>query len=156
MEFYRPRERQRVVHKNEGESRTKESLAPETDIKNIMRKYHETGTQFLNTAQPTYGDFSSATDYFDALNRVMAAQEAFMQLPSEVRTYVENDPGKLLELIFDENRREELDKLGLLSHTEKVRENKAPEPATPPVEETPEVPANPPPAAPEPPTQTPT
>ena len=135
----RQRVRVRVPHRNYGESMTKQSEAEKTEIRYIMKKYHESGTQFMNDKQPTYGDFTQVGEYHEALNKLLAATNEFAQLPSEVRSYFENDPGQLLDAVFDENRREELDKLGLLKHTEKVQEAAAakgpegpePEPAEP-------------------------
>lgn len=139
------RERERRPHRNYGETRTKQSESEKTEIRYIMAKYHESGTHFVNTRQPNYGDFSEVGEYHEALNRVLEAQLEFSNLPSEIRTHFDNDPGKMLDAVFDENRREELDKLGLLKHTEKVKEAAAAKP-----------PESPPATPEEPPTQTPT
>lgn len=96
-------------------SRTKQSFAEETDINAIMRKYLSSGIMpHIASSPPRYGDFSSAGDYLESMNKVKDAEQRFADLPSNVRDHVDNDPAKLLELAYDESRRDELVELGLL------------------------------------------
>lgn len=98
-------------------SRTKQSFKEESDINAIMRRYlsGQTDVVMRRRTEPRYGDFTSASDFFTAMTKVKEAEMLFMELPAEVRAHVDNDPGKLLELVFDPERREECAALGLLS-----------------------------------------
>ena len=107
--------RRRVIADVGEGDRTKQAPTEQTDINVIVKRYSETGIAgHLNPQMAQYGDFSEAADYHEALTRVRAAQEQFELLPAHVREHVDNDPGKFLELISDEDRRDELEELGLL------------------------------------------
>lgn len=96
-------------------SRTKQSFIGETNINRIMEKYYTTGlVSHINRREPRYGDFSNAPDFMTALNRVKEVQQLFADLPSKVRNACDNDPGKLLELVYDPARVEEVRALGLI------------------------------------------
>lgn len=100
-------------------SRTKQSFGPDSDVNAIMRKYLSTGlVDHLNRAEPRYGDFSEASDYLTAMSMVREAQLRFESLPSKVRDYVDNDPAKLLDLVYDVNRVDEVRALGLIPPSE--------------------------------------
>lgn len=99
----------------EGVSRTKQSPTDDTDVNAIMRKYLSSGLiSHYSRQEPRYGDFTMGVDYHTALNSVREAQERFMELPAHVRQHVGNDPGALLDLVFDPARAEEARALGLL------------------------------------------
>ena len=110
------RERSRVTHPSGGESMTKQSMAASTDVNLILEKWHKHGAAVahVNRSQAMWGDFSSGVDYQAALNSISEAQRDFEALPAHVRAHVDNDPGKFLELVFDPERREELERLGLV------------------------------------------
>lgn len=96
-------------------SMTKQSFKDESDVNLIMARYLKTGILESQMRQvPRYGDFTSAEDYHSCMNRVRAAEELFMRLPAKVRDYVDNDPKKLLELVFDPARVDECRELGLI------------------------------------------
>lgn len=96
-------------------SLTRQAHASETDVNSIMKKYLSSGLWAHVARQPPrYGDFSSGLEYHEALNKIRAAEEVFEELPSKVRNYVQNDFGKLLDLVYDPARRDELRELGLL------------------------------------------
>lgn len=102
--------------------------ADECDINTIVCRFGLTGELPNNVRVPQYGDFSAATDYHTAMNQVIAAQQAFMQLPADVRTRFANDPGALVDFISDDSNRAEAVKLGLVvgSSSEPIS-NPAPE-----------------------------
>lgn len=131
-----PQEDRERVRTAVGErSKTKQSFAEETDINAIMRKYLATGIlEHQNMSPPRYGDFTSADGYLSAMNKVKRAEELFAGLPAKVRDHVENDPSKLLALVFDPKRREEAAELGLVDPKEEEKpEGDPPEPDPPPV-----------------------
>lgn len=100
---------------------TKQAFKDECDINNIMRKYQTTGlVSHFAKGEPKYGDFSNSVDYHEAMNQVLAAQDAFMALPSSIRARFSNDPGYLLDFVSDPNNRDEAVRLGLIDHVPEV------------------------------------
>lgn len=113
---YRPRKQGQM---NMGPNKVKLAERTQTDINLIMRKYLLNGiVDHQNPKMAQYGDFSNAVEYWDALNKIQSANDMFMGLPSNVRDAVQNDPGKFMELMQDESRRDELEKLGLVEPKE--------------------------------------
>lgn len=100
----------------------------ETDINTIVRRFGLTGELPNNVRVPRYGDFTAVSDYQTAMNMVMEANQAFMQLPADVRSRFNNDPGALVDFMSDDSNRAEAEKLGLVvgSSSEPVS-NPAPE-----------------------------
>ncbi len=113
-----PRERVRVFHPSGGPVLTKQSHALETDVNAILARYisHGSGTAHVNRQAPMYGDFSSGLDYASALNQIEGAKADFGRLPAHVRAHVRNDPGEFLNMMFDPERGEERERLGLVDH----------------------------------------
>lgn len=99
----------------------------ECDINTIVKRFGLTGELPSNVRTPTYGDFADATDYHTAMNAVIAANEAFMQLPADVRTRFNNDAGAFVDFVSDDSNRAEAEKLGLVLPTPVVDSNPAPE-----------------------------
>ncbi len=111
-------ERMRVTHPEGGPILVKRAEQDSTDVNLIMDSWIHAGAAVAGHMNPragTYGDFSSGMDFHATKNAVLEAESDFMSLPPKVRTYVENDPGKLLDLVFDPERRKELEELGLVS-----------------------------------------
>lgn len=137
----------------EGESLTHQSMAAETDINNIMKKYQQTGhIDHVVNMEARQGDFTGVLDYQTALNTVIAIDAQFQELPSEIRKEFNNNPGDFLAAVEDPENREKFIEMGLLPQD--VPEGDAvgaaggspePPPATP--EGTPEPPAGAPPSA---------
>lgn len=59
-------------------------------------------TPFVRPDPSSFGNFLNVGDYQTALHKVMDAQQAFDQLPSEVRNKFHNDPSKLIGFLKDE------------------------------------------------------
>lgn len=96
-----------VLSNTTGVSMAKQSAAAECDINNIMRKYKATGLiSHINARQALFGEFEGPEDYQDAMNAVLAAQEAFGLLPAAVRDRFQNDPAALIAFVADANNRE--------------------------------------------------
>lgn len=85
-----------MVHTGD-ETFTQQSLATETDVNVIMRRFGATGGSPVMNPGGMYGDFTGITDFESALGRVDAARAAFMQLAPEVRERFENNPALLLD-----------------------------------------------------------
>lgn len=114
-----PRERVRVPTVISGESRTKQGLRDDTDVNLIVRKYRESGElPHLSRVAPRYGDFATADDYLSAMLKVKEAERLFGELPAPVRDHVRNDPAQLLAMVFDPDRVDECEALGLVSEAE--------------------------------------
>lgn len=95
-------------------SLTKQSFKDECDINNILRRYDRDGllTHVQNTA-PTFGVFVDTPTYQDALNAVIAAQDAFAGLPSSIRKRFDNDPQAYVDFCSDPANYDEAVALGL-------------------------------------------
>lgn len=121
---------------------TKQSFQDECDINTIMSKYQRTGLiEHVSNIQGAYGDFTNVQEYQLSLNQVIAAQEAFDQLPATMRERFANDPGRLMSFLEDDRNRDEAIKLGLVAapapEPEKKSEKGAAPPSPPPSEEKP-------------------
>lgn len=96
----------------------------ESDINVIVKRFGLTGELPANPRLPQYGDFTGIKDYQSALHAVQSAQEAFMEIPAEIRARFDNDPEVFLEFCANPANKEEAIKIGLI---------KKPEPETAPV-----------------------
>lgn len=108
-----------------GEGRTQQQFKEECDINTIARRFGLTGMLPAARRLPSFGDFTGVSDYQSALNQVMAADEAFLTLPSAVRERFGHNYQALLDFLGDEGNRQEAIDLGLLERLE------LPEVATP-------------------------
>lgn len=96
-------------------SRTQQQFAADADINVIMKKYEKTGFPVIQEDKKlVYGDFSNIKSYEEAQMALVEANDAFMQLPARIRDKFDNDPGKLLAFVEDENNRDEAVKLGII------------------------------------------
>lgn len=94
--------------------RTKQAHKTECDINHIIKRYDKTGLiAHVNESTAVYGDFTDINEYQQSLNRVIEAQEAFMDLPSNVRKRFSNDPGEFFEFCTNPANMDEMIALGL-------------------------------------------
>lgn len=105
-------ERKRVKTVIKDESLTQQSHAKRANINNIMKEYGKTGLLPIVKAKPVYGD-TPVGDYHAALNFIRQAEQQFMQLPAELRTEFDNDAGKFLDFINDDENIEKAREMGL-------------------------------------------
>lgn len=117
MTFYRPHARlQTPVGEH---SLAKQSAKDECDINKILKTYERTGVITHGNAQEgRYEDLPSPVEYQEAMNQVIAAQEAFAALPAHIRARYGNDPATLLRAFEDPAEWPELQRLGLLTVSE--------------------------------------
>lgn len=92
---------------------TQQQFKDEADINTIVERFHITGHIPENVRQPTYGDFTGIKDYQSALHALSQADEAFMEMPAEVRFRFNNDPGEFVEFCSNPANKDEWAKLGL-------------------------------------------
>lgn len=116
---YAPRER--LPFECQGPSMTRQSEMPSCDINRIMAKYQKTGVlEHARIHQGRYGDFIGAPEYQEAVNQVIAAQDAFASLPSSVRKKFDNDPAAFLAFAQDPANLDAMVDLGLASRPDPV------------------------------------
>jgi len=94
-------------------SKAIQSAKEECDLNVIVKKYLRTG-ELPNARQSAYIDLSGLPNYQEALNTVIAAEEAFYSLPAEVRREFDNDPTKLVSFVADNKNYAKAVELGLI------------------------------------------
>lgn len=99
-------------------SRAVQSQKDEADINTIVRNFGVTGKLPASVRVPSYGDFDTVTDYRSALEAIIAAEDSFAQMPSELRARLGHDPARFVDWCADSNNRDEMRKLGLLAEGE--------------------------------------
>lgn len=96
-------------------SLTVQADAEAADINNIVRNFGLTGGLPYGNLQPIYDDFSQMpTDYHTALSFIREADSAFLELPAQVRSRFDNDPGVFLNSLSDPSKRPLFEELGLV------------------------------------------
>lgn len=105
----------RVVAPRSDQVRTEQRYLQECDINTLMAKYVRTGALPEGIRVGQYGDFSTATSFFDAQMLLQTAEAQFMSLPAKVRAHFDNDPGKLLAFVHNPANRAAAQDLGLLA-----------------------------------------
>ncbi len=103
-----------VVDFSGEKGRTKQQFLKECDINRIVNSAKKTGVfDHLSKHNAVYADVL-AIDFQESLNTVMAAQDAFDNLPSEVRNRFENNPSLFLDFAQNPQSQDEMVKMGLL------------------------------------------
>lgn len=92
---------------------TQQHYRDECDINEIVRRFGLTGELPEHGRPPEYRDFEAIYDYHSAMNAITAAQQAFAQMPAEVRYRFRNDPGSFVDFCNDPANLEEATALGL-------------------------------------------
>jgi phage internal scaffolding protein len=93
------------------------------DVNIILRKYDKTGLiTHVNNAVKIYGDYSEVNEYQENLNMVISAQNAFNELPSNIRKKFVNNPGQFFEFATNPENLPEMVKLGLANPPKVVEE----------------------------------
>lgn len=96
-------------------SKVKRSQKDECDINKIMKKAIKTGIiNPITNQNMQYGDFSNIPSYREALDKVIHAENMFMQLDASIRKRFSNDPEQFLQFMADSKNKEEAIKLGLI------------------------------------------
>lgn len=94
-------------------SRAQQHCKEECDINTIVRRFGVTGMLPTAARLPTYGDFDGVSDYHSALEALRSADEAFYDLPADVRSRFKNDPGAFVDFCSDPANLPELRSMGL-------------------------------------------
>nr|DAM31243.1 MAG TPA: Scaffold protein [Microviridae sp.] len=96
------------------ESLTQQSFKDDADINVMLERFRVTGVMPQGIVMPSYGDFNGISDYRSAVEAIRVADNAFMDLPANIRQRFDNDPQKYLEFFADEKNRPEAERLGLV------------------------------------------
>lgn len=94
---------------------TRQSMAAECDINNIVSRYEKTGMiSHVDARSGVFADVSEVGDYREAIDRVRKAEEWFMRLPAKVRAEFKNDPAEFLDYVVKPENRADLEARGIL------------------------------------------
>lgn len=97
-----------------GATKTQQQFKDDTDVNIILDRLMKTGEMpKFQSKSGVFGDFTEIGDYQQAMDTVLAADEAFMDLPAPLRKRFDNDPQKLLDFLADPINIDESRKLGL-------------------------------------------
>lgn len=94
-------------------TRTQQQFKEECDINVILKRFGVTGHLPLMAVQPVQGDFTGVEDYQSMLNTLMAADDNFMRLPSDVREKFGQDPRKFVDFCVDPANIDAVREMGL-------------------------------------------
>jgi phage internal scaffolding protein len=102
-------------------SLAKQSFREESDINTIVKRFRISGELPTGVRMPTYGDFTGVFDFHSAMNAVALANEAFDDMPADIRLRFHNDPQEFVAFCSDEANLDEARKLGLVPAAEVVK-----------------------------------
>jgi len=109
---------------NKEPSMTDQSQAAATDINNIVKQYLKTGDEaYLKRRAGQYADLTQIGDLAESLTQIELANEAFMELPSDLRLKLGNDPVQFIEWINDPQNVDEAVKHGFLVKREIIEDS---------------------------------
>lgn len=97
----------------------------ECDINTLVKRFGLTGTIPQLEKLPLQMEYVAAMTYQESLNAIIEADASFMELPADLRSRWNHDPGQFVDFCSKEENRAELIKMGLIA---------APPPPAPPVE----------------------
>lgn len=97
------RSRGRGIEFDPAEGKTMQEFKDQSDINNMIRRMENMGldTPWTQAPEPTYGDFTSASDFKESLDNIMAIQESFYALPKNIRDLSGNSPQGFMEALED-------------------------------------------------------
>lgn len=112
----RPNGTKRVTLIKSGNSLVEQHHKQICDINHIVRRFRKTGLiDHVSNLQARYDDFTGVGSYHECMNKLVQAEEAFLQLPAEVRKEFQNDPGIMLDEIQKPENYDRMVELGLLA-----------------------------------------
>mgnify|MGYP000073147877 CR=1 FL=1 len=100
------------------EHRATQEAKEQCDINRVLdRARHGASLSHVMQHGGRYGDFSDlhGDSYNDMLNRLADASSIFNDLPAELRSEFDNDPGKFFEFVGDKTEEELIEALPALS-----------------------------------------
>lgn len=107
---------------NNEPTKTKQALKDDADVNKLIKKYNQVDlAKQAHDLEAIYGQIDSM-DLQDAMNKVNAAEEAFMNVPSEIRGQFNNDPGAWIDFATNEENLEQMRQWGFAPPLEPVEE----------------------------------
>lgn len=105
--------------RSENPTMTKQEFKTECDINVIMDRYQVMGTPLIDpmtmrSGEPMFGDFSEIPNLQDAQNKLIEAENMFMQLPSKIRQKFDNNPIEFVNYCQKQENVGEMRELGIL------------------------------------------
>lgn len=97
----------------DAETRTQQQFAEDVDINTIVERFGITGELPQNVRMPVQAEFVEAMTYHEAMNKLIEADDAFMQFPARIRAEFQNDAGKFVEFVSDPKNVEKCREWGL-------------------------------------------
>lgn len=115
--LYTARDEEHVGIVFPSDSLAQQQFRDDCDVNRIVDRYVKTGVlEHLSDVAPQYGDVTDVpTDLMAAYDAVGRAEVAFMQLPSQLRKELDNDPSRLSAWLRNENNRETAVRYGLMN-----------------------------------------
>lgn len=95
------------------ESLAQQHMAEDADINVIVKRFGITGQMPQNPRLPSYGDFTGVSDFRSALEAVRDAEDAFGELPGDLRARFDNDPQRYLDFVENPANQQQIYDLGL-------------------------------------------
>lgn len=87
----------------------------DSDINVIVERFGLTGELPQNVRVPLEADFIETTDFQSAMNVVRQAQEAFAEMPANVRAEFANDPALFMNFVANPANRKRAEELGIVN-----------------------------------------
>ena len=104
----------RVGFETTGESLTQQHFSQESEINNIIALHDRTGIiKNVQQGVAQYGDYSEINEYRQNLDMIRAADENFMQLPSNIRRQFNNNAGDFFEFATNPENQDKMIEMGL-------------------------------------------
>lgn len=94
-------------------SRAQQQFADECNINTIVERFGITGQLPQDLRMPLNEEFLEVWDYQSALNKLMEAESAFMQMPADIRAQFQNDAGKFVDFVTNKENLDQCRKWGL-------------------------------------------
>lgn len=103
---------------------TDQSFKKSCDINNIVSQFAKSGRIPETNKIPHYGDYSETPTLETAFEVAQNASNAFMQLPSNIRKLINNDPSQLENFIANSENKDLCIQYGLLEKKTPVIDKK--------------------------------
>lgn len=112
--FVKPYGKKRKVETvNDEPSRTKQNLIADADINQLIKRHGLTHVQTnMASLESVYGQITSH-DLQQSMEKIMQAEEAFMEVPSDIRKQFNNDAGEFIDFATNPDNKEKLIEMGL-------------------------------------------
>lgn len=118
-------DKKRIRVQNDEPSMTKQSHKDECNINLIIKRHDSTGLlTHVRNMSPTYGEVTG-DDFRDSMEKVIAAEQAFGELPSGLRKEFQNDPALFLDFVHDPENQDRMVELGLAEYTPEEKQKRA-------------------------------